>query len=80
MYERLFIINDMKYDNTEKISIEENTGITINDVMFQENVVSRIEIEKSKMKYDGFDHLIIGIYMGNLLVGTIISNKELCFM
>lgn len=52
------------------------SSIRINDIMYRENIVSTITFYKYKSFNDDSVSLFIQIFMGNLLLGCIVSSNE----
>lgn len=71
---RLFVLKDMKVDEVHAFDLESKSDLRINDIMYSDNIVSKVEFIRHE--FSTGPALFIHIFMGNLRVGTIVSSEE----
>ncbi|WP_027625757.1 hypothetical protein [Clostridium lundense] len=72
---RLLKYHDMEAKVLENYNVAPVASVTLNNVMFADGVISKIEILKHIAK-DGSDNLFINLYMGNINVATVVTNDD----
>lgn len=75
MVRNLLKYDSMKIEVLESYNVNSLAKVTLNDVMFSEGFISKIDFIKHTFK-DGSDSLLIKLYMGNIRVATIVTNDD----
>ncbi|WP_102399509.1 hypothetical protein [Haloimpatiens massiliensis] len=66
---------DIKSDVLESYNVGSTASITLNGVMFDEGLISKIDFIKHTFK-DGTDNLFIKLYMGHINVATVVTTDD----
>ncbi|EDS76414.1 hypothetical protein CBC_A0983 [Clostridium botulinum C str. Eklund] len=72
---RLLKYKDLKVEVLESHSVGAKATVSLNEVIFKEGLISKIDFEKHIFE-DGSGGLFINLYMGNLLIATVVTNDD----
>lgn len=75
-FEKLYIPKDMQDDTKYPFELVENSKLLVNGMQFSEGIITKVSFEKYKPD-DGRIRIFIHIYMGNIKIGTVISDRGL---
>lgn len=66
---------DIKLDVLESYDVSAMASVTLNNVTFEEGLISKINFIKHTPK-DGSNNLFITLYMGNINVATVVTTND----
>lgn len=72
---RLLKYDDIKTEVLESYDVVASANVTLNGVIFDDGIISKIDFIKHIFK-DGTDSLFIKLYMGNVTVAMVITNDD----